>query len=154
MWTLSQLQSNPTGDPGIAVANQAYFPAFLGFFLLVFGATGVGNGSTYKMIPAIFRAEAERATTPATRERAVALVEATRQSSAAIGFIGAVGAIGGFLIPVTFSAPWVANPLAATRSAFVIFTVFYVGCALVTWAVYLRRPLGARAEAGYAGAGI
>ena len=55
------------------------------------------------MIPAIFRTEAERATTPNTPERAAALVTATKQSSAAIGVIGAVGAIGGFLIPIAFS---------------------------------------------------
>jgi len=154
LWTLGRLVPNPSADPGIAAQNQGWFPLFLGFFLLIFAATGIGNGSTYKMIPAIFRTEAVRSTSPGTPQRAAALVDANRQSSAAIGFVGAVGALGGFLIPITFSAPWVADPLTATRSAFIIFTVFYVFCAALTWFAYLRRPVGARVEAGLAGAGI
>ena len=54
--------------------------------------------------------------------------------------IGAVGAMGGFLIPIAFSSPWVDDPLSATKGAFVVFTCFYVVCALVTFAVYLRKP--------------
>ena len=72
-----------------------------------------------------------------------ALASATTRSSAAIGVIGAVGAIGGFLIPLAFSAPWVADPRSATLGAFVVFTGFYLVCAAVTWAVYLRRGAGA-----------
>ena len=60
-------------------------------------------------------------------------------ASAAIGIIGAVGAIGGFLIPLAFSSPWVASPLTATKGAFVVFLAYYVLCAVVTYAVYLRR---------------
>ncbi len=138
LWTLTRLTPNPTADVAIAAANQAWFPWFLGFFLCIFAATGIGNGSTYKMIPAIFRTEAERATTPNTPERVVALREATTRSSAAIGIIGAVGAIGGFLIPLAFSAPWVDDPLSATQGAFVVFACFYVVCAGVTYVVYLR----------------
>lgn len=138
--TLTQLTPNPAKDPAIATANQSWFPWFLGFFLLIFAATGIGNGSTYKMIPAIWRREAEHDTEAGTPERAAALATATKQSSAALGVIGAVGALGGFLIPIAFSSPWVEDPLTATRGAFVVFTCFYVVCALVTFAVYLRRP--------------
>jgi NNP family nitrate/nitrite transporter-like MFS transporter len=127
-------------DPAVAEANQSLFPWFLGFFLCIFAATGIGNGSTYKMIPAIWRTEAERATTPNTPEREAALTTATRQASAALGVIGAVGAVGGFLIPLAFSSPWVGDPLAATKGAFAVFASYYVVCALVTYAVYLRRP--------------
>ena len=151
--TLMQLTPNPAADPAIAAANQSWFPWFLGFFLCVFAATGIGNGSTYKMIPAIWRTEAERATTPGTPERTAALLAGTKQASAAIGVIGAVGAIGGFLIPMAFSAPWVADPMTAAKGAFVVFTAFYVVCAVVTWAVYLRRPAEVRAHS-LAGAGI
>jgi NNP family nitrate/nitrite transporter-like MFS transporter len=143
LWTLMQLTPNPTANPAIATENESWFPVFLGFFLLVFAATGIGNGSTYKMIPAIFRTEAERATTPNTAERATAVDVATKQSSAAIGVIGAVGAIGGFLIPIAFSSPWVDDPMSATKGAFVVFTCFYVACAIVTYAVYLRRTVSA-----------
>lgn len=154
LWTLTQLTPNPTADPAIATDNQSWFPYFLGFFLCVFAATGIGNGSTYKMIPAIWRTEAERSSPAGTPARTAALLLATKQASAAIGVIGAVGAIGGFLIPIAFSSPWVDNPLSATKGAFVVFTAFYVVCALVTWAVYLRKPSEAKAATSYAGVGI
>ena len=112
------------------------FPLFLGMFLLIFFFTGIGNGSTYKMIPAIFRTEAERATGqfgPGTPERDAALLAGTKKASAAVGIIGAVGAIGGFLIPITFGSPWVTDPLAATRTAFLVFGAFYIVCASVTY---------------------
>jgi NNP family nitrate/nitrite transporter-like MFS transporter len=148
--TVRQLTPNPAADPTIATANQSLFPWFLGFFLCVFAATGIGNGSTYKMIPAIWRTGAERATTPHTPERAAALRVATQQSSAALGVIGAVGALGGFLIPIAFSSPWVDNPLTATQGAFLVFAGYYVVCALVTYGVYLRRkaPATSLAHAG------
>ncbi|MDF1603611.1 MFS transporter [Nocardioides sp. YIM 152315] len=132
LWTLGRMSAGSD--------NRESFPWFLGFFLLIFASTGIGNGSTYKMIPAIWRREAEAATEAGTPERAAALSAATRQSSAALGVIGAVGALGGFLIPLAFSSPWVGDPLSATRGAFVVFACFYVVCALVTVAVYLRAP--------------
>jgi NNP family nitrate/nitrite transporter-like MFS transporter len=137
-------------------ANHDVFPFFLGMFLLIFLFIGIGNGSTYKMIPAIFKSEADRATTPGTPEREAATLAATKKSSAAVGIIGAVGAIGGFIIPITFGSPWVDDPLDATKTAFIIFTCFYVVCGVVTWAVYLRQPAAAKAKAelSYAGAGI
>ena len=137
--TLVQLTPNPTADPRIAADNQGWFPLFLGCFLLVFASTGIGNGSTYKMIPAIWRARAVDATAEGTPERSRALLTSTQQASAALGIIGAVGAMGGFLIPLAFSAPWVESPLAATKGAFVVFAGYYVLCAVVVWAVYLRR---------------
>ncbi len=153
LWTVTQLTPNPGADPTVATANESWFPWFLGFFLCVFAACGIGNGSTYKMIPAIFRTTAERDTEAGTPARAAALLTATKQASAAIGIIGAVGAIGGFLIPIAFSSPWVDDPRAATQGAFTLFAGFYVVCALVTWFVYLRAPGRARATS-LAGAGI
>jgi NNP family nitrate/nitrite transporter-like MFS transporter len=154
IWTLSQLTANPTADPAIATDNKSWFPWFLAFFLCIFAATGIGNGSAYKMIPAIWRTEAERATTPNTPERTAALSAATKQASAALGVVGAMGALGGFLIPIAFSSPWVDNPMSATKGAFMVFTAYYAVCAVVTWAVYLRQPAGAKAETSYAGVGI
>jgi NNP family nitrate/nitrite transporter-like MFS transporter len=149
--TVLQLTPNPSADPAVARANESWFPWFLGFFLCIFAATGIGNGSTYKMIPAIWRADAERATTPHTPARETAIARATQQSSAALGVVGAVGALGGFLIPIAFSSPWVDNPLSATNGAFAVFAAYYVVCAIVTYAVFLRRPATA---AGLARAGI
>lgn len=154
LWTLTRLTPNPTADPVIALDNQSWFPFFLGFFLLVFASTGIGNGSTYKMIPAIWRHDAESTTAPGTPERTSALHLGTKQASAAIGVIGAVGAMGGFLIPIAFSSPWVEDPLSATKGAFVVFTTFYVVCALVTWFVYLRRTWMTDRVPSRAGAGI
>ncbi len=136
-------------------SNADVFPLFLGIFLFVFACTGIGNGSTYKMIPAIFRTDAVRATEDGTPERELALLDGTKKSSAAVGIIGAVGAVGGFLIPITFGSPWVTDPLAATKTAFIVFTAFYVLCAAVTWGFFLRRPARAeKAAEGYAGIGI
>ena len=153
LWTVTQLTPNPTADVAIATDNKSWFPWFLGFFLCIFAATGIGNGSTYKMIPAIFRTSALRITEDGTPERAAALDQSTKQSSAAIGVIGAVGAIGGFLIPIAFSSPWVDDPLSATKGAFMVFACFYAVCAVVTFVVYLRRPVAAKATS-LAGAGI
>ena len=154
LWTLTRLTPNPDQSAVIAEDNRLWFPWFLAFFLCVFAATGIGNGSTYKMIPAIFRTQAERATPADTAEREAALHAGTKLASAAIGVIGAVGAIGGFLIPIAFSSPWVDQPMEATKGAFVVFTAFYVVCAVVTWAVFLRRPHGAKAHVSLANAGI
>jgi NNP family nitrate/nitrite transporter-like MFS transporter len=153
LWSLTNLTANPTADPAIATDNKSWFPYFLGFFLLVFASTGIGNGSTYKMIPAIWRTGAERTTPSGTPERTAALGFATKQASAAIGVIGSVGAMGGFLIPIAFSSPWVDNPLSATKGAFVVFIAFYVACAVVVWAVFLRAPRETSADS-LAGAGI
>jgi NNP family nitrate/nitrite transporter-like MFS transporter len=154
LWTLTQLTPNPDQSAAIAQDNQSWFPWFLAFFLCVFAATGIGNGSTYKMIPAIFRTQAERATTAGTPERTAALHAGTKKASAAIGVIGAVGAIGGFLIPIAFSSPWIDQPMEATKSAFVVFTAFYVVCAAVTYLVFLRKPSAAKAATSLANAGI
>ncbi len=143
LWTVGQLTTNPTADPAIATQNADWFPLFLGFFLCIFAATGIGNGSVYKMIPSLWKAKAERATSPGTPERAAALTSATRQASAALGVIGAVGAMGGFLVPLAFSAPWVADPLSSTKGAFAVFAGWYVMCGIMTWALYLRRPVRA-----------
>ena len=56
-----------------------------------------------------------------------------------LGIVGAVGAFGGFLIPITFAAPWVTDPVSAVKSAFLIFTAFYAVCLAVTWLVYVRK---------------
>jgi NNP family nitrate/nitrite transporter-like MFS transporter len=60
------------------------------------------------------------------------------ETSAVLGLVSAVGALGGFLIPITFGAPWVSDPVQAVKTAFAIFAGFYVVCLAVTWFFYLR----------------
>jgi MFS transporter, NNP family, nitrate/nitrite transporter len=115
------------------------FPLFLGSFLLLFVASGIGNGSTYRMIPAIFRAEAIRAAggNPGAQSRAIA--RGRTEAAAVIGLASAVGAFGGFLIPRGFGMSIAAT--GSIKTALVVFLVGYAVCLGVTWWYYLRTVL-------------
>ena len=119
--------------------NTAIFPYFLAAFLFVFAATGIANGSAYRMIPAIWKGQAKLAGPEGSPARAVAESRVPNESSAVLGIVAAVGAFGGFLIPITFGSPWVTDPVSAVKTAFMVFTGFYVVCLAVTWRFYLRR---------------
>jgi NNP family nitrate/nitrite transporter-like MFS transporter len=98
---------------------------FLASFWLLFTAAGAGNGSTYRMIPAIFAA------------RSPDMVTARRESAATLGIAGAIGALGGFYLPRAIS-----DSIKATGgigTAFTWFAVMYGVCLAVTWWFYLRR---------------
>jgi len=114
------------------------FTGFLVMFLILFATTGIGNGSTYRMIPSIFREEnLHKARGKGEAARAAALKAASIESGAAVGFIGAIGAVGGFLIPLGFG-----KSIALTGSpqlALMIFLGFYAICLATTWWFYLRR---------------
>ncbi|MFF0274664.1 MULTISPECIES: nitrate/nitrite transporter [unclassified Streptomyces] len=107
-----------------------FLVGFIGLFVL----SGLGNGSTYKMIPAIFLAQGHR------RGLAGEAAEAygRRLSGAAMGLIGAVGAVGGLGINLAFRQSFQTS--GTGTAAFVSFLVFYAACMAVTWAVYLRAP--------------
>jgi NNP family nitrate/nitrite transporter-like MFS transporter len=89
----------------MAVALAGIIWASLGVFtaglVLLFVLTGIGDGSTYTMIPAIFRGEAKVAIGGGEDER-TAFARARRLSGAAIGIVGAVGALGGLFINLAF----------------------------------------------------
>src|SRR6201989_3663824 len=114
------------------------FTGFLTMFLILFVTTGVGNGSTYRMIPSIFREEnLHKARGKGEAGRAEALKTASIESGAAVGFIGAVGAVGGFLIPLGFG-----KSIAMTggpQLAVMICLAFYGICLPTTWWFYLRK---------------
>lgn len=93
-------------------------------FIALFTLTGVGNGSAYKMIPAIFKA------TRPTYD------EARRMSGALIGVAGAVGAFGGVLVNVAFRQSFL--KFGNANGAYVSFIAFYVVCLMVTYVAYLR----------------
>ena len=110
-------------------------PVYATGFIVLFVLTGVGNGSTYKMIPAIFRGKALAAVANGADER-TQLLRARRVSGAAIGIIGAVGAFGGVLINMAFRQSFLSAKTG--DPAFWAFIAFYVVCIAVTYAVYLR----------------
>ncbi|WP_441245869.1 nitrate/nitrite transporter [Kitasatospora sp. McL0602] len=113
-------------------------PVFLVGFVGLFVFAGLGNGSTYKMIPGIFDAKAQdRIAAGSTAEQAAAW--SRRMTGAAIGVIGAVGALGGLLINLAFRESFLTAH--SGTPAFVSFLAAYALCAALTWAVYLRRPV-------------
>ena len=103
-------------------------------FILLFILSGIGNGSTYKMIPSIFEAKAQGHGEWSRDEKAA---WSRSMSGALIGFAGAIGALGGVFINVVLRASYVGEAKSATN-AFWVFLAFYVICAVVTWAVFLR----------------
>ena len=111
-------------------------PLFVVGFVTLFVLSGLGNGSTYKMIPAIFRAKAvdavRRGADPADAER-----EARRLSRALIGIAGAVGAFGGVFVNLAFRQSFLTY--GTGTGAYVAFIAFYLACVAVTWWVYARR---------------
>jgi NNP family nitrate/nitrite transporter-like MFS transporter len=116
------------GLGAVTALRDESFALFLASFLVLFVATGVGNGATYRMIPAVFRVGA---TTP---ERAA---RSRKAAAGCIGIAGAVGAFGGFLIPRGFA---VSNEVAGSlQPALVAFVGVYLAMAATTWAVYQRR---------------
>jgi NNP family nitrate/nitrite transporter-like MFS transporter len=109
----------------LLAAQQKSLPLYLVGFIALFILSGVGNGSTYKMIPAIFK-------TRFPYDEA----KARRISGAVIGIAGAIGALGGVLVNLAFRQSFLETKSA--DAAYVGFIAFYALCVLVTWAVYLR----------------
>lgn len=91
-------------------SSVLYTAAFVALFVF----SGVGNGSTYKMIPVVFR------------ER--------RLSGAVIGIAGAVGALGGVAVNLAFRQSFAVA--GSGTPAVVGFLVYYGICAALTWLVH------------------
>ncbi|MFC9496752.1 nitrate/nitrite transporter [Streptomyces sp. NPDC056982] len=123
----------------VLASTQKSLPLFTTAFIALFVLTGLGNGSTYKMIPGIFQAKA--AARGLAGEEAAAY--GRRLSGASMGLIGAVGALGGLGINLAFRQSF--QTAGTGTAAFVGFLVFYAACFALTWAVYLRRPAAAEA---------
>lgn len=112
--------------------------SFAGFFAMVlflFFASGVGNASTFQMVPGIMRIEIDRTARdlPAAERRR----QAERESAAIIGFTSAIAAYGAFYIPRAYG-----SSIGLTGSADAAlwgFLAFYVTCLALTYAVYTRR---------------
>jgi NNP family nitrate/nitrite transporter-like MFS transporter len=110
------------------------FFGFLIMFLILFTLTGVGNASTFRMIPNIYITEHQRAA--AGRSEIQINMDAAKEAVAALGFAGALGAYGGFFIPKSFgsSIAMTGGPDAALYG----FIAFYVFCIIMTWWYYSR----------------
>ncbi|MCW2606424.1 MAG: hypothetical protein JWO60_1117 [Frankiales bacterium] len=117
-------------------AQSDSIPLLAVAFTVLFCLTGLGNGSVYKMIPAIFHAESLRGgTRTGDQDR--------RLASALVGIAGAVGAFGGVLVQLAFRESFLRRGDADV--AYAVFVAFYLVCAVLTWAVYLRPRPGALA---------
>lgn len=122
----------------IVASMEESLALFTTAFIVLFVLTGLGNGSTYKMIPGIFQAKA--VAKGLSGEEAAAY--GRRLSGASMGLIGAVGALGGLGINLAFRQSFLS--VGSGTGAFVGFLAFYALCFAVTWAVYLRRPAAAK----------
>jgi NNP family nitrate/nitrite transporter-like MFS transporter len=144
----------------IVGVQQRSFPTFFSSYMVIFLLAGMGNGSTYKMIPSIFAALGQREAAEKGLDPAATTVEFKRRAAAVIGIAGAIGAFGGFLIQVVLrqaslgvsdlvkAAKTPAQKVAVAAAhadwsvpALWVFLGSYVVFAGVTWFVYLRRSI-------------
>jgi NNP family nitrate/nitrite transporter-like MFS transporter len=117
----------------LLAADSGSIPMLAASFSVLFVLTGVGNGSVYKMIPAVFHAQSLRG---GPRDGGRSATQDRRLASALVGIAGAVGAFGGVLVQLAFRESFLR--LGTGSAAYLAFIAFYVVCAAVTWAVYLR----------------
>ncbi|MGE0192142.1 MAG: antiporter [Planctomycetota bacterium] len=94
---------------------QAYFLPFLLLFLLLFVTTGIGNGSTFRMVPIIFEPS---------------------QAGPVLGWTSAVAAYGAFLVPTLFGMQIQAG---TPENALYGFSAYYLSCLAVNWWFYARK---------------
>jgi NNP family nitrate/nitrite transporter-like MFS transporter len=137
--------------------QQRSFTVFFLSFMVIFLLAGIGNGSTYKMIPTIFAVYGRKDAAEKGLEPKAAAIEWKRRAAAVIGIAGAIGAFGGFLIQVVFrqaslgvsalvkaaETPVEKVSVAAAHAdwsipALWVFLGSYVVFAGVTWFFYLR----------------
>jgi len=94
---------------------EQYFVPFLLLFLVLFAATGIGNGSTFRTISQVFNRE---------------------QAGPVLGWTSAIAAYGAFYIPQVFG-----EQIKATTPEHALygFAAFYFVCILINWWFYLRK---------------
>ncbi|GAA3531328.1 MFS transporter [Aeromicrobium flavum] len=121
--TMASYLAMGVGVVGLVLTlDDAGFGLFLGLFLLLFGAAGIGNGSVYRMIPIAFQIGVRDVEGRARGHRAAA---------GCIGIAGAVGALGSFFVPRTFAELGITGGLWA-------FAAVYAVMLVVAWGVYAR----------------
>ena len=94
---------------------EEYFFPFLILFIILFAATGIGNGSTFRTIAMVFNKE---------------------QAGPVLGWTSAVAAYGAFIIPKVFG-----EQIKATTPEYALygFAIFYGVCIVINWWFYLRK---------------
>jgi NNP family nitrate/nitrite transporter-like MFS transporter len=118
--------------------NPGSFVGFLVSFLVLFTTSGIGNGSTFRMIPVIFATFHERLLggSGGVSAREQSLKDGAKESAAVIGFSSAVAAYGAFFIPRAFG--YSMSSTGSPAGALVGFIALYVSCLLMTWWYYAR----------------
>ncbi len=123
---------------GADVTQLAWFYAA---FMLLFLATGIGNGSVFRIVPNVFL-EFHKGLAAGKDEaaKAQAVRDGEIEASVALGFTAAIAALGLFMIPaiIGVSVAMTGTP----RAAMMIFVLFYASCLLLTWAYYARAESG------------
>ena len=103
-------------DAGLRLGHaEQYFPMFLGLFMVLFFASGIGNGSTFRTIGVIFD---------------------RTQAGPVLGWTSAIAAYGAFIAPVVIGAQIKAG---TPQYAMYGFAIFYALCLVLNWWFYLRR---------------
>jgi len=108
--------------------------SFVGYFIsfmVLFITTGIGNGSTFTMIPVIFRTFHDRRE-PEKAGTEELFVEIRKESAAVVGFTSAVAAYGAFFVPKMFGSG------LGIDGTFISLIIFYVLCIALTWWYYSR----------------
>ena len=100
---------------GASTQPEQYFIPFLILFLILFVTTGIGNGSTFRMVPMIF--------SPA-------------EAGPVLGWTSAIAAYGAFVIPKVFGAQVEAK---TPEYALYGFAFYYLTCLVLNWYYYARQ---------------
>ena len=111
------------------------FALFFAGFMALFFFSGIGNSSTFQMIPVIMRKEVVRLFPQADADQRRR--QAERESAAIVAFTAAIGGYGGFFIPKAFGSS--IQLTGGAGPALWGFLAFYILCIAVIWGVYTRR---------------
>lgn len=111
------------------------FWGFFACFMALFFLTGVGNASTFQMIPSIMRQEVPRLMP--SLDEAAKLKQSERESAAIIAFTSAIAAYGAFFIPKLYGTSIAMT--GAPNGALWAFLGFYAVCAVICWVFYSRK---------------
>lgn len=130
-----------------AVLGVVYFlqhktdpSAFVGFFvmfMILFVCAGIGNGSTYRMIPVIFLTLHQRKAKMHGTAHLEITKLANKEAGVAIGLTSAVAAYGAFFIPKSYGTS--ISITGGPEAALMGFAIFYISCVLLTWWFYFRK---------------